>query len=139
MVISTLAKNNITTVESVTCPLSFSSTSSLRVLFIGLVLITHGKPGSRDGASAGKRRLWYPGSYLPLMLLRPGVTRCLCRYSLFVFLFFFFFPLFTSSAVKLVKFRSLFPALLVAPCTCGLSFTPNHPWYIQLVFSFFYL
>ena len=40
----------------------------LRVLFIGLVLITHEKPGSRDGASAGKRRLWYPGSCKPYAL-----------------------------------------------------------------------
>ena len=40
----------------------------LRVLFIGLVLITHEKPGSHDGASAGKRRLWYPGSCKPYAL-----------------------------------------------------------------------
>ena len=36
MLISTLAKNNITTVESVTCPLSFSSTSSLCWIWFSL-------------------------------------------------------------------------------------------------------
>ena len=71
--------------------------SMLRVLFIGLVLITLEKPGSRDGASAGKRRLWYIGSYLPT---DTSSTRsyegdcvafhCLALYSLFVFLSFFF-------------------------------------------------
>ena len=42
--------------------------ASLRVLFIGLVLISLEKPGSRDGASAGKRRNWYPGSCKPYTL-----------------------------------------------------------------------
>ena len=36
--------------------------SSLQVLFIGLVLISQRKLGSRDGAGCGKHRLWYPGS-----------------------------------------------------------------------------
>ena len=40
----------------------FTKVLRLRVLFIGLVLITPGKPGSRDGASAGKGRIWYSGS-----------------------------------------------------------------------------
>ena len=40
----------------------------LQVLFIGLILISHGKPGSCDGVSAGKHRLWYPGSCKPYAL-----------------------------------------------------------------------
>ena len=40
----------------------------LQVLFIELVLISHGKPGSCDGASAGRHWLWYPGSCKPYAL-----------------------------------------------------------------------
>ena len=50
----------------------------LRVLFIGLVLISHGKPGSRDGASAGKRRIWYPGS-CPNLLVHCSVLLTILR------------------------------------------------------------
>ena len=44
--------------------------SWLRVLFIGLVLISHEKPGSRDGAIAGRCRLWVlPKPYTLIMML----------------------------------------------------------------------
>ena len=118
----------------------------LRVLFIGLVLISHGKPGSRDGASAGKRRLWYPGSYLTTNASSTRSYEEVCvACSLFVFplLFFFFFVYFFRSEASEVP-------LLISRLACrsihimmmiGLSFTSNHPWYIQLFFSFsfFYL
>ena len=111
----------------------FAIGAILRVLFIGLVLITLEKPGSRDGASAGKRRLRYPGSYLPTDASSTRSYEGVCV-SVCVPLPLFSSPLFTSSAAKC---RFLFPALLVAPYTRRLVFLS--PQIILGIFDLFLL
>ena len=78
----------------------------------------------RSASSAGKRR-------------QPSlVSRVLPHYLLCFLSFLFLLCLLEASEVPLLISRLACRSIHMM---IGLSFTPNHPWYIRLFFSFFYL